>query len=101
MASSGQQLLDEWADLGKPVDGQQGCLAALAALKRRNPHLRTLVSIGGAGASAEFPALAASERSRRVFASQIREFCERHGLDGVDGMSAYLLLSVALLHGSD
>ncbi|GJN82455.1 hypothetical protein PLIIFM63780_005995 [Purpureocillium lilacinum] len=78
------RLLDEWADLQKPTDGQQGCLAALAELKRKNPHIKTLVSVGGASASAEFPALAAREKSRHTFANQIREFCDRHSLDGVD-----------------
>ncbi|UNI17268.1 Chitinase [Purpureocillium takamizusanense] len=78
------KLLDEYADLQKPTDGQQGCLAALAELKRRHPHIKTLVSVGGANASAEFPALAAREQSRRTFAAQIREFCDRHSFDGVD-----------------
>jgi len=43
------------------------------------------VSLGGAEASSEFPALAASEESRQELASSVRDFCDRHGLDGVDG----------------
>ncbi|OAA46867.1 Glycoside hydrolase, subgroup, catalytic core [Metarhizium rileyi] len=78
------QCIDEWADLHKPVDGQQGCLAALAELKRKNAHLKTLVSFGGANSSAEFAELAAGEISRQTFARQARVFCDDHGLDGID-----------------
>ncbi|POR35098.1 Chitinase 1 [Tolypocladium paradoxum] len=78
------RLLDEWADLDKDVDGKKGCLSALAELKRKNPHLKTLVSLGGASASADFPALAANEGSRQTFARQAREFCDCHNLDGID-----------------
>lgn len=68
----------------KEVDGEKGALAALAKLKRNNPKLKTIVSIGGGTGSKEFPALAASRDARETFARQVRQFCDRHEIDGVD-----------------
>ncbi|OPB40957.1 GH18, chitinase [Trichoderma guizhouense] len=75
---------DEHADMVKEVDGEKGALAALAKLKRNNPKLKTIVSIGGGTGSKEFPALAASRDARETFARQARQFCDRHEIDGVD-----------------
>lgn len=79
------QPLDDWADNSIEVDGEKGCLAALAKLKRQHPHLRTLLSLGGASASAEFPALAANPEARETLARACREFVDRHEMDGIDG----------------
>ncbi|GJN68482.1 hypothetical protein PLICBS_002525 [Purpureocillium lilacinum] len=76
--------LDEYADFEAPIGDYEGCIDALGGLKKRNPSIKTLVSLGGAEASSEFPALAASEESRQELASSVRDFCDRHGLDGVD-----------------
>ncbi|RNJ55931.1 hypothetical protein D7B24_007929 [Verticillium nonalfalfae] len=78
------KAIDEWADTGVEADGEKGCLAALAKLKRSNPHLKTLVSIGGGTGSAQFPAMAANPQARETFARAIRAFVEQHELDGVD-----------------
>ncbi|KAK7408084.1 hypothetical protein QQX98_009739 [Neonectria punicea] len=78
------QGLDEWADQDKEVDGVKGCLAAIAKLKRENPHIKTLVSIGGGANSKEFPLLAESEVARWKLAMAARAFCEKYQLDGVD-----------------
>ncbi|KAF3354930.1 hypothetical protein VdG1_07134 [Verticillium dahliae VDG1] len=78
------RAIDEWADTGVEADGEKGCLAALAKLKRSNPHLKTLVSIGGGTGSAQFPAMAANPQARETFARAIRAFVEQHELDGVD-----------------
>ncbi|KAH7308105.1 glycoside hydrolase superfamily [Stachybotrys elegans] len=75
---------DEWADFNKEVDGVKGCLAALAKLKHQHPHIKTIVSVGGGTGSKEFPALAANPAARKVLAGQLREFCDKHNLDGVD-----------------
>ncbi|KAL2760940.1 glycoside hydrolase family 18 protein [Sodiomyces alcalophilus JCM 7366] len=76
--------LDDWADNSVDVDDEKGCLAALAKLKRNNPHLRTLLSVGGASASAEFPALAANPEARETFARACRAFVDEHEMDGID-----------------
>lgn len=78
------QPIDDWADINKVVDGETGCLAALAKLKRDNPHIKTIVSIGGGSHSKEFPALAASLEATQNFAIQVRDFCDRHQIYGVD-----------------
>ncbi|KAI1465072.1 glycoside hydrolase family 18 protein [Daldinia caldariorum] len=78
------RFLDEFADLNKDVDGEKGCLRALAKLKQQKPNLKTLVSIGGGSGSAEFPAMAASPASRATFARSCKEFVEQYQFDGVD-----------------
>ena len=75
------------------VDGEKGCLAAIAKLKSEHPHIKTLVSIGGGSSSKEFPALAASEEARQTFACQISEFCETHQFDGVDSERKLIVAS--------
>ncbi|KAH7144482.1 glycoside hydrolase superfamily [Dactylonectria estremocensis] len=78
------RALDAWADNDKEVDGVKGCLAAVAELKRQNPHIKTIVSVGGGTNSTEFPNVAKSHGARCTFAREIRQFCERHELDGAD-----------------
>jgi len=78
------KLTDDWADTQIPVDGTKGCLSALANLKASAPHIRTLISVGGGGGSAEFPALAANPASRARFAHEIKEFCDKYQINGVD-----------------
>ncbi|KAF4119729.1 chitinase [Geosmithia morbida] len=77
-------LLDEFGDLKKEVDGEAGCLRALAKLKRNHRHLKTVVSLGGGSGSAEFPKLAAGEESRTTFAKEARKFCDLYDFDGID-----------------
>ncbi|KAI0846247.1 glycoside hydrolase family 18 protein [Daldinia vernicosa] len=78
------KLLDEFADLTKDVDGEKGCIRALAKLKQQKPDLKTLVSIGGGSGSAEFPAMAADSTRRSTFARSCKEFVEQYQFDGVD-----------------
>lgn len=56
----------------------------MCKLKQQNPHISIIVSIGGGTGSKEFPALAANSSARQTFARQAREFCDRHGFDGID-----------------
>ncbi|XDG00444.1 hypothetical protein ABKA04_000059 [Annulohypoxylon sp. FPYF3050] len=78
------KYLDEYADLTKPVDGETGCLRALAKLKQQKPALKTLVSIGGGSGSAEFPGIAADPAKRSTFANACKQFVDQFALDGVD-----------------
>ena len=80
------QLLDEFGDVKKAIDGEQGCLAAMAKLRRENPHLKTIVSVGGGSGSAEFPTLAANPDARKTFGREARAFCARYEFDGIDSM---------------
>lgn len=84
MIESIEQLLDPKADLQLPVDGEQGCFAALSKLKKQNPQIKTLLSVGGGSGSANFSAVAANSNSREAFARTAREFVDRFSLDGID-----------------
>jgi chitinase len=64
-----------------------GNFGALKALKERNPHLQTLISIGGWAGSGRFSDVAATEHKRRVFvASCVELFLTRWPgvFDGID-----------------
>ncbi|CAG8974283.1 hypothetical protein HYALB_00010351 [Hymenoscyphus albidus] len=80
-------LLDKHADTEREVDGEKGCLAALAKLKLQKPNLKTLLSVGGGSGSANFPIFAATSTGRENFARTSREFIDRFSLDGIDGTS--------------
>ena len=56
----------------------------MAKLKKENPHIKTIVSVGGGASSKEFPKLAQSPAARKTFARKAREFCDQYKFDGVD-----------------
>lgn len=59
-------------------------LRGLTALRRQNPQLKIVLSLGGWDGSAGFSDAAASARSRAVFVQSCLELILAHGLDGVD-----------------
>lgn len=59
-------------------------LDALVTLKRENPALRVLVSVGGWNWSNQFSNIAASPAERGVFAASALALLRRHHLDGID-----------------
>lgn len=65
------------------ADDEQN-LATLSALKRENPALTVLVSVGGWLGSGSFSTMALSRRSRAVFIQSAVAFVERNHLDGLD-----------------
>ncbi len=58
--------------------------AELRDLKARNPHLKTLISVGGWDWSGRFSDAALTDASRTVFADSCVDFILKHGFDGVD-----------------
>ncbi|MGK9251864.1 MULTISPECIES: glycosyl hydrolase family 18 protein [Paenibacillus] len=64
--------------------GDTGKLAQLVSLKSKNPNLKVLVSVGGWGRSASFPAAAATEASRTAFANSAVSYIRANKLDGID-----------------
>jgi chitinase len=56
----------------------------LTALKTQNPGLLTLISIGGAGHSANFSTTAATADSRQTLAASCVSFMKTNGFDGID-----------------
>ena len=84
-------LGDSYADIDKAFAGDtwdQGALRGnfgqLRKLKAANPSLKTMISIGGWTWSENFAAAAASDASRKAFASSCVTFMKQYGFDGID-----------------
>lgn len=58
--------------------------AALLALKRQNPSLTVLVSVGGWAWSGNFSDMVVSAESRGVFVQSVVDYLTRNHLDGLD-----------------
>ncbi len=56
----------------------------LRQLKKKNPNLKTLISVGGWTWSKHFSDVALTPQSRKVFADSAVEFIRQHQFDGVD-----------------
>ncbi len=72
---------------GRIVEGSAadaGNLAALNALKRDNPQLTVLVSVGGWLWSGGFSDMALTKESRATFIDSVAAFVTRYDLDGLD-----------------
>lgn len=63
--------------------GGTGRLKMLVGLKKQNPALKVLVSIGGWGAGG-FSPMAADSAKRAKFAAACRALCTQYNLDGID-----------------
>jgi chitinase len=59
-------------------------LAQLVALKKQNPSLTVLVSVGGWLGSGGFSDMALTRESRTVFIASAMEFVSQHNVDGLD-----------------
>lgn len=69
--------------LGDP-EGDGKALEALTALRKRNPELRIVLSVGGWDESTYFSDVASSSARRETFAQSCLSLITRYGLDGVD-----------------
>jgi chitinase len=70
---------DDWRP-GEP----RGTIRQLHLLKKKHPHLKTLVSVGGWTLSGNFSDAAATAQSRDRFARSCADFVARLDFDGVD-----------------
>jgi chitinase len=82
---------DPYADTAKffpgdcwDVDCKRGNFNQLNKLKASNPHLKTLISVGGWTWSANFSNAASTDALRTVFADSAVKFIRDWGFDGVD-----------------
>lgn len=75
--------LDEQARIVLRSPHATASLARLVALRRDNPALKVLLSVGGWGAG-HFSEAALTDASRRQFAEDAARLIERHDLDGLD-----------------
>lgn len=64
------------------VDGESR-LRQIANLKKQNPQLKVLLSIGGWGRG-KFTPMSKSEANRKVFAQSCLQLCQSYGIDGID-----------------
>jgi chitinase len=82
------QLMDAFADVQKrfPVEDNTvaffGCFNQLVVLKKRFPHLRTVISI--ADNASEFSTVASTAARRATFSSSVVSFLVTYKFDGVD-----------------
>ncbi|MBR6128299.1 MAG: hypothetical protein IKQ07_01560 [Bacteroidaceae bacterium] len=67
---------------GVRIDNEQR-LRDIVALKKQQPKLRVMLSVGGWG-SGRFSEMAASAENRLAFAKDCRRVCDELGLDGID-----------------
>jgi chitinase len=81
---------DSYADVEKvfpndlATDPFHGNFNQLLKLKKANPHLKTLISVGGWSWSAKFSDVALTDASRTAFADSAVAFILKYGFDGVD-----------------
>jgi chitinase len=68
--------------IGSPVDAQN--FATLVSLKKDNPSLTVLVSVGGWLWSAGFSDMSLTHESRSEFIQSVVEFLKQYQLDGLD-----------------
>ncbi len=59
-------------------------LVVLTALRKQNPSLTVLTSVGGWLGSGEFSDVALTAQSRSVFVDSVMDFLKRYDLDGLD-----------------
>ncbi|UXY14266.1 glycoside hydrolase family 18 protein [Chitiniphilus purpureus] len=64
--------------------GGKNNFETLQRLKKKNPNLRTLISVGGWSWSVNFSESAATPESRKRFADSAVAFIRKYGFDGVD-----------------
>lgn len=78
-------LSDPWADVEMPMKGGfKGSLSVLADLKRRNRHLKVIMSIGGWGTNGAFEHVMKDERRMKTFVVTAIDLLIKHKFDGID-----------------
>jgi chitinase len=84
-------LYDSFAAIDKAFPGDKwdssalrGNFHQLELLKKKHPHLRSLISVGGWTLSGQFSDTALSDDSRKKFARSCVAFMLKYGFDGVD-----------------
>ena len=61
-----------------------GNFGRLLSLKKKHPHLKTIISVGGWSKSSEFSTVARTPKARKQFAISCIEFLRHYDFDGLD-----------------
>lgn len=89
-AESGKVFLtDLWADVDSPASRTNhnesgGCLGRFAEIRKKNPNLKLLLSIGGYSFSKTFRQGVDSEHKRNTFVKSAIDLLKQFKLDGLD-----------------
>lgn len=82
---------DSWVDTDKPMGNDtwdttevMGHFGQLREIKKKYPHLKVLISVGGWTWSKNFSDVAADAGKRKKFAASAAAFVKKYGFDGVD-----------------
>ncbi len=59
-------------------------IVRMAELKKRNPHLKVMLSLGGWGGCETCSPVFASKRGRKTFAKSVKQLSDYFGTDGID-----------------
>ena len=79
------QLADTYLDPENNNDGAQGMYKRFNNLRNENPHLTTLISIGGWNeGSVKYSKMAMNKSTRKIFIDSVVEFLQKHNFDGLD-----------------
>eukprot|EP01117_Protostelium_nocturnum_P019732 TRINITY_DN8623_c0_g1_i1.p1 TRINITY_DN8623_c0_g1~~TRINITY_DN8623_c0_g1_i1.p1 ORF type:complete len:205 (+),score=41.89 TRINITY_DN8623_c0_g1_i1:151-765(+) len=65
-------------------DDTTGYYGQTVTVKSRNPNLKILISIGGAGSSSPFPSMVSSSTNINKFVKSAFDFVRKWGWDGID-----------------
>ena len=91
ISADGELVLgDPFADVQKRFPGAgnntsfHGGFGQLLQLKKRNPHLKTLLAVGGWSWSGKFSDVALTAASRQKFSRSCVALVSRYGFDGLD-----------------
>lgn len=76
--------LDKWYPGDNWEEELRGNFKQLKLLKKKHPHLKTLIAIGGWTLSEPFSDVALTAESRVRFAHSAARFVEKYGFDGID-----------------
>ena len=75
---------DEYAAFQNIIDGYNGNLGYLSAIKTKYPHIKILISVGGWTLSWNLSKIFANSTTRRTFVKSSVDFLLKYGFDGLD-----------------
>lgn len=73
------------AEMDPEMDQNQGMIKRVVELRKQNPHLTVMISLGGwSEGSTKYSEMVRSESHRKHLVQSIVKFLQQHDLDGVD-----------------